>query len=226
MSKIICTIVALLLLRIGPESQEEKSIDVVNNFLSKQLQPLQSYTAIRHMVASNNKSGLSAFLNVRAELSDSKLTFNVISEGGSGFIRNKVLREILQGEQKHLSDDDPKRSSFSPENYIFDSLKEDSGTWVLTIRPKRNDKFLIDGHLVVNPNGDLIISRGNLVKDPSFWTKKVHVEITYATVSGVRLPVCYRSVSSVRLAGKSSTSTTYFYLSVNGISVIMPVLTN
>jgi hypothetical protein len=57
---------------------------------------------------------------------------------------------------------------------------------------------------------------GALAKNPSFWTRRVEVVRRYERIAGVRVPVWMQSTASIRIAGKSTLTTTYQYLSING----------
>ncbi len=90
-------------------------------------------------------------MDVITELSpESGFTFQVVAEGGSEYIRKKVLRPILEGEQEILARGEATRSALTPENYemVREEPAED-GLVRLFIKPKRQERTLIDGTLLV-----------------------------------------------------------------------------
>jgi hypothetical protein len=88
------------------------------------------------------------------------------------------------------------------------------------LHPKRKDAILIDGAILVTEDtADLVRVEGELVKRPSFWTRRVEVARRYGRVAGVRVPLEMRSTASVLIVGASTFSMTYEYETVNGIAV-------
>ncbi len=66
--------------------------------------PQRPYVAFRRLEAENQKSGRQGWLDVRTELgTDGLLTVEVLDEGGSDYIRNKVLRAALDGERQLIA---------------------------------------------------------------------------------------------------------------------------
>ena len=66
--------------------------------------PQRPYVAFRRLEAENQKSGRQGWLDVRTELgTDGLLTVEVLDEGGSDYIRNKVLRVALDGERQLIA---------------------------------------------------------------------------------------------------------------------------
>ena len=61
--------------------------------------PVRSYVAIRRLESDNERHRKEAWLVVRTELKeDGTFTWQVLDEGGSELIRNRVLREALEKE--------------------------------------------------------------------------------------------------------------------------------
>jgi hypothetical protein len=158
-------------------------------------------------------------MDVITELSPgSGFTFQVVAEGGSEYIRKKVLRPILEGEQEILARGEATRSALTPENYemVREEPAED-GLVRLFIKPKRQERTLVDGTLLVREgDADLVRVTGRLAKNPSFWTKRVDIVRTYGRVAGIRVPLSVESVAQVRIAGPSAMTMTYRYEMVNG----------
>jgi hypothetical protein len=153
---------------------------------------------------------------------ESGFTFHVIGEGGSDYIRKKVLRPILAGEQEIFARGDVARSALTLDNY--DMLREEpaeDGLVRLFIKPKRQERTLVEGSLLVTEgDGDLVRIAGRLAKNPSFWTKRVDIIRSYGRIAGVRVPLSIESVAQVRIAGPSAMTMTYRYEMVNGLEVV------
>src|SRR5215213_9094894 len=93
---------------------------IVQRFLSRGEEPPVEYRALRRLEADNPKFKQSAWMVAWTEFDHSNgLKYEVVAEGGSGYIRSKVLRAALDGEQKIWANHEPQKASFTRENYVF-----------------------------------------------------------------------------------------------------------
>jgi hypothetical protein len=181
--------------------------------------PPVSYRALRHLDADNDRYNSSAWMDAWAELDPSGgFRYEIVSEGGSHYIRNHVFRGTLERERKAWHSGAPERASLTPANYEFaPTAVEDDGLASIAVTPRRDDILLIEGSIFLRPSdGELIRVEGELSKNPSFWTRHVHIVRRYARFAGVRLPVELETTAKVLFAGESSFRMTYEYASVNG----------
>jgi hypothetical protein len=178
----------------------------------------QQLTTIRRMEARNEHFDSDAWMEVRTEADATGFRYEVLGEGGSTYIRSNVFRPALQTERKIWMSGDADRGAFTLENYEFeDRGAGENGLVWLGITPRRKDLLLVNGSMFLRPeDGDLVRIEGALAKNPSFWTKRVEILRRYERIEGVRLPVWMESTATIRIAGKSTYSTSYRYLSVNG----------
>ena len=198
----------------------------LQRFLARGEEPPVEYRALRRLEANNPKFNQSAWMTAWTEFDHvNGFRFTVAAEGGSGYIRSKVLRAALEGEQKIWANREPDRASFTGDNYTFDAGEQSAdGLAAVIVKPRRKDVLLVDGAMFVDAaTGDLVRIEGSLSKSPSFWTRHVEVLRRYARVGGVRVPVAVESTATVRLAGHSTFSMTYQYESVNGTRVGSPI---
>jgi hypothetical protein len=180
--------------------------------------PATQYRALRHLVAQSDKLGGSAWIEAWTHVEPGAgFKYQIIGEGGSGFVRGKVLRPWLENEKKMWADGDPERASFTHHNYAFvDRGMTPEGLAWLGVKSRRKDLLLVDGSIYVNPiDGDLVRIEGRLSKTPSFWTRRVEVVRHYERINGVRMPVAIESVAQVLIAGRSTFRMTYEYATVN-----------
>jgi hypothetical protein len=187
-------------------------------FFSRQEEPLSSYRAYRWMHAWSEKFNQEGWLEAWTELKDGQFQYEIVSERGSDTIRNRVLRAVLKREQELVADGDMSRGALTPENYDFSEAGRDSdGTHVVQITPRRKDVLLVEGKMVLSPDGgELLRVEGRLSKNPSFWTSLVNVVRHYARLAGVRVPVATESTAKVKFAGNAQLEVAYEYQSVNG----------
>lgn len=177
---------------------------------------------MRHLEAENEHFHVRGWMDAFTEFDRvNGLRFQVLNEGGSGYIRNRVLRAALEGEQRMWAANEPQRASLTEENYTFDDrLAAADGLAVLGIKPRRRDVLLVDGAIYVQAaDGELRRIEGRLSKAPSFWTRRVEITRRYERLAGVRVPVSIESVAHVLIAGRSTFRMTYQYEAINGQKV-------
>ncbi len=179
--------------------------------------PLRSYTAIRRMESVNDRHRKEAWLVVRTQLrEDGTYTWQVLEQGGSDLILNRVLRPALEREAQAHRDGRSKRGGLTPDNYAFSAPSRVEGGWQVGIEPRKQEDMLVRGTMLISGDGELLRVEGDLVKRPSFWTKAVHLVRHYGRVEGAHVPLRLDMVAQMRLVGTSRLAMTYQYLEVNG----------
>ena len=183
---------------------------------------LTQYRAYRRMHARSEHFGHEAWLEAWTEFDERGFRYTIVSETGSEYIRNKVLRAVLNREQELVADGDCRRSELTPDNYDFADDKQGDGERYVTIKPKRKDVLLVDGRMVLSQDGaELLRVEGRLSKNPSFWTSLVNVIRHYARLDGVRVPIATETTAKVKLAGVSYLDVHYEYETINGRPVTL-----
>ena len=198
---------------------------VVALVVSRSDPPPNQFRALRRLEAQSDKLGNSAWIEAWTEADPAAgFSFQIVGEGGSGFVRGRVLRPWLENEKRMWAAGDPERASFTHENYTFDDRGPmPDGLVRLAVKSRRKDLLLVDGSIFVHPDdGDLVRVEGRLSKAPSFWTRRVEVVRHYSRIHGVRVPVAIESVASVLIAGRSTFKMTYRYETINGQTVGSP----
>ena len=181
-------------------------------------QELTSYRAFRRMHAKSEKFNQEGWLDAWTELDGTGFRYTIVSERGSDYVRNKVLKAVLQREQQIVADG-ADRAALTEENYTFSETQPEDGFRYVLLKPKRKDVMLVEGRMVLKDNGDLLRVEGKLSKNPSFWTSLVNVIRHFAKLDGVRVPVSTESVAKVKFAGQSRLDVFYEYESINGRKV-------
>jgi hypothetical protein len=195
---------------------------VVQRFLARADEPLTHYRALRRLEAHNDRFNKTGWLEVWTELTpDGRFSYEIVREGGSEYVRSKVLRPILEKELRVYESGDGARSALTADNYeLRGADSAEPGLAKLEVTPKRREVSLIEGALyVTNDDADLVRVEGRLSKNPSFWTKRVDVVRKYSRLHGIRVPVRVDSVAQMRLAGTATLSMTYEYEMVNGVEM-------
>jgi hypothetical protein len=200
-------------------AQDHAQPTALQRFLARAEEPPVEYRALRRLEAENAKFKQSAWMLAWTEYDHvNGFRYQIVDEGGSGYIRTKVLRAALDGERKIWEDHEPQKSSFNHDNYLFDAGESaPDGLAAVGVRPKRKDVLLVEGAIFVQPSdGELSRIEGKLSKTPSFWTRRVDVVRRYERKGGVRVPVGIESVAHVLIAGRSTFKMTYEYQTING----------
>jgi len=151
-------------------------------------------------------------------------SYSVIAEGGSGFIRGRVLHPLLEAERKLVADHGQDNAAFSRANYEFHIQdRDENGLLPIRMLPRRRDRLLIDGGVLLRPaTGELVLVKGRLAKSPSFWITSVDVVHRYAPIEGVVLPVSLESTARLRFLGSGTLNVRRSYTEVDGRSVHLP----
>ena len=218
----ICCVAATAVLSMTPFAAElpvavpvdHRTIAAMENFLTRPTFAHQ-YSATRHLEASG--SGQQGWLNAQTHFTVATgLLYDVTAEGGSGFIRARVLRSLLEEERKLIARGASGSVAISRDNYAFtaEGLNEE-GLAVVGMRPLRKERSLIVGRMFLTVDGVLRRVEGRLAKNPSFWVTRVDVVRTYRRINDVLMPVSLETTAQLRLLGSSTLRMTYRYSQVD-----------
>jgi hypothetical protein len=219
-----CTLLmlgALAVSSIAGTAPSPASVDPIQRFLARPPEHLTSYRAFRTLKAANKRFKKEGWLTAWTELDPAGgFRYEIVAEGGSDYIRRKVLHKMLDGERDAIASGQPGRVALSLANYRFSVMSDDGQIAKLQIVPLRADTLLVNGTVTIEAGtGDLLSVEGRLAKNPSFWTNRVEVSRRYGRIAGVRVPLQVESTASVKIAGTSEFSMVYVYASINGSAV-------
>jgi hypothetical protein len=131
-------------------------------------------------------------------------TYKIIQTRGDSR-GEKMVRELLDREAESAKN--RQSSEISRTNYDFVFLRQenfrDVPEYVLWILPKRKAKNLLRGQVWV----DAVTFRirrieGMPAKSPSFWLKSIHIDLQFAQLGGMWIPVTFDAIVTVRLLGQ------------------------
>jgi hypothetical protein len=143
--------------------------------------------------------------------------YEIVEEGGSEYIRRRVLRKLLEGERDAVASGQPGKAALTMDNYRFGVVEDDGTVMRLSVMPKRSDGLLVNGTITAaSHNGDLLSIEGRLAKNPSWWTSRVDVTRRYDRINGIRVPVEVVSTAHIKIAGAAEMRMTYEYQTING----------
>lgn len=199
-------------------SAPETANEIVDRMVvadNQRLARLAGYTGMRKYHLENQRFHKTAGMTVRVDFDPAGTKkFEVVAEEGSKVIRNRVLRPMLDAESEGSRKGDRERSRIIPKNYDFRLVGTDtsggSTNYVLEILPKTQNKFLVRGRIWVDAK-DYAVTRieGSPAKNPSFWTRSIHIEHRYGKVGTFWLPLLNSSSADALIFGRTSVTIEY-----------------
>lgn len=212
-------LLALLVLAVGVTARARvpNAADESIKYFLAQDDTQPSYRAVRHLEAENG--GRKGWLDAATDYSPSAgFHYQITGEGGSGYIRSKVLKGVLEAEREVIARGETARSSLAPENYRFEPNGIDADGFAnVLLEPRRQERVLVAGSMALDArDGALVRLQGRLAKSPSFWVKNVDIVRKYARIDGNVLPVRLESTAQLRFLGDATLQMTYSYSEVDG----------
>jgi hypothetical protein len=114
--------------------------------------------------------------------------FAILESRGSDVLRDRVINQMMRTEIEHEQPSKRARAAISPVNYEFADVLDDGEDFVIAVVPRRHDELLFKGRIWITKDGfHLKRIEGELAKNPSFWTRRIHFVSEYAPVKGVWL---------------------------------------
>lgn len=194
---------------------------------------LESYSSVRsYSLECHCLSHKKADMVVRADYHapDTK-TFTIVSESGSGTVRSKVFKKLLEAEQESMREENQERSAITPENYTFKvvdhQITEQNEFYVLEAEPKTKNKFLFRGKIWVDV-ADFAVTRveGQPAVNPSWWTLRTEFKRSYQKVGDFWLPASNESETKVRLFGTANLCIEYGQYEITRSDAVRTISSN
>ncbi len=147
--------------------------------------------------------------------SPSEKDFEVVSESGSKWICNHVLRRLMQVEKENAQPGARERTEINPANYDFklvgvETAVDGTPYYVLEAEPKTENTYLFRGKVWVEGR-DFAVARieGEPAKNPSRWTKQSDFHHEYLRLEGFWLPAKNDTLTQLHLLGQSHLTIEY-----------------
>jgi hypothetical protein len=177
---------------------------------------LEGYSSIRsYHLECHCLSHKKADMVVRVDYqAPDRKVFTIMSESGSGTVRKRVFKKLLEAEEESMSEMNQQRTALTPENYVFQllySVKTKTGEfYVLDVEPRTKNKFLFRGRIWVDAK-DFAITRieGQPAANPSWWTERTEFKRSYRKIGDFWLPESNESETKVRIFGTAILSIQY-----------------
>lgn len=182
-------------------------VDRMQQHEANQLHALKHYDAIRHYGVEYRGFGttMAGKMDVEVDFdASSGKTFRILSEKGSKFLCENVLKRAVEGEKE--ASREREATALTPVNYKFQLEKVEElnqrPAYVLDVEPLTVNKFLYRGRIWVDAQ-DFAVEKieARPAKNPSLWISKTEIRYTSTKVSGFWLPEQNRSETQVRIGG-------------------------
>ena len=140
--------------------------------------------------------------------------FCILSESGSEFLQGRVLKRLLEAESDATREEQGRQTAMSPENYEFRLAGDErilgQEFYILEVTPRTKNKFLFRGRIWVEGQ-DFAVARmeGQPAKNPSWWTKRNIIQMTYEKIGEFWLPARSETNTQVRILGHSVLTIVY-----------------
>jgi hypothetical protein len=140
--------------------------------------------------------------------------FTIVSESGSKFIVDHVLKGLLAGEKEAGDPKNKQHTELNTDNYEFAlagvETSHETPQYVLEVKPRKENKYLYRGKIWVDGK-DFAVTRieAEPAKSPSFWVKKSEVNHRYEKVDAFWLPAENKTDSLIRMGGHAVLSIEY-----------------
>jgi hypothetical protein len=128
-------------------------------------------------------------------------------QNASGSKRGEqVVRRVLDHEVQASSNGSQTRTGLTRENYDFtyagEAVLDGQPCYLLELKPKRKENDLILGKAWLDKQSFFVRRiEGELAKTPSWWLKRVRVNLVFAEFEGTWLQTSMEAVADVRIVG-------------------------
>ncbi len=172
-----------------------------------QKEALKQYRTVRHYqveyrgFSKNVEAAMDVAVDYDAEKGKS---FTIISESGSGALREEVLKRAVNSESDAMQESSS--AALTQANYRFEleGTEPVAGkpAYILGVEPLAPNKFLYRGRIWVDAADFAVVKMETQpAKSPSFWISQTQIHYTSAKTEGFWLPQHVLSVTRVRIGG-------------------------
>lgn len=168
---------------------------------------LRHFTALRHyrVEYKGYSANIAANMDVEANYDAAQgMSFRIVSQSGSKFLCEKVLKRALDSEVE--ASRDRASTELTPANYRFQSAGNETidgrPAYILKLEPLSEGKFLSRGTIWVDAaDFEVVKMESEPAKNPSFFISRTQIHYTSALEHGFWLPQKVRSETKVRIGG-------------------------
>jgi hypothetical protein len=201
-------------------------VSQVNEAETRRESDIRKMVSTRRYVMRNKRWEKNAVMDVRMTYqSGVGKSFEILAMEHAGGLQKRAFEKILETEveasKKSLEMED---SAIIAANYEFTPLGSETlnghECLVLELKPRRGSKYLLNGKAWIDLKEHAIVRvEGRTSHSVSFWIGKPYIAQTFRKVNGVWVSASNRSVSDVKLLGRTELSVDFTdYQIVRGAS--------
>jgi hypothetical protein len=159
-------------------------------------------------------------MTVRVNYRSGQKSFEILEESGSGTVRKKVFKRMLDSELKASGAELRDSTRVSSQNYTFQLLGpqtvDGQDYLVLDAEPRTKNKFLFRGRVFVDPN-DFAVARieATPAQKPSFWIRRTAFVHRYGKFGAFWLAVSNQSETDALVFGHTEVRIDYLDYEIN-----------
>jgi len=148
-----------------------------------------------------------------------RITYEMLKFEGDGTVKNQVIARYLSAAAEVQKDQAPSLA-ITPENYNFKykgrNTIEGRDIHVFQVNPKQKRQGLFKGEVWIDAATYLRIQEsGQMVKNPSFFVKKIAFTRKYEIRDGISVPRQVQSEIDTRLVGKAELTINFSNFSID-----------
>lgn len=190
-----------------PNLSSEQIVEQMQRHNQVRAGQLKHYTAVRHYQV--EYKGFSTTIEAKMEVevnydSSSGKSFKILSQSGSNFLLEKVLKRAVDSEKE--ASRDKGTTALTPANYRFHLAGNENlagrPAYILEVEPIIASKFLYKGRVWVDA-ADLALVKieAQPAKNPSFWISQTSIRTITSKSGDFWFPERTRSETKVRIGG-------------------------
>ncbi len=190
-------------------------VSEMQNYIRAQRKELRQYRSLRtyrveyHGYDRKIEATMKVAVSYDASQGES---FRIVSQSGSAFLCNAVLKRAVQGEEE--ASKERAATALTPANYRFQLLGSQNlngrPAYVLAVEPLKSGKFLYKGKIWVDASDFAVMKiRATPSRNPSFWIYGTRIRLTNELTKGFWLPEETESRTRVRIGGRADLTIDY-----------------
>ena len=215
----LCLACAGLGTAMGQQPDSATIIRHIDTAIQIRFESVLGFTDTEHYAVYRGKDEIhpAAEMTVKTDYrKETGKSYTILSESGSEFIRNHVLRTLLDNEKNINLPGIREHSWFTSANYKMQlnpggvQLLDGRECLSLAITPRRKATNMIAGTLWVDArDGSIVQIVGTSTQSPSIFTGPAQVMRQYASIKGFAMATQARAVSESFLLGRTTVTIDY-----------------
>jgi hypothetical protein len=186
---------------------------------------LKDYKSLRHYTVDYHgfSTSIAAAMDVEVAYDAvSGKSFRIVSQSGSKFLCDKVLKRAVAGEEE--ASRDKSSTALTTANYRFQLMGSENvrgrPAYILDVKPIAASKFLYRGKIWVDAV-DFAVAKieAEPAKNPSMWISRTEINFTSTKTGDFWLPEENRSETKVRIGGSAVLTIVYGPYQVDPVAI-------